>query len=160
MLGGDTMSTALPDCIPECTTGPSTEGELSPWHRFDISNETYIRTRLITYIWRWTFLNFYLVSETLCHWLLGFRSNPFWTLHETGGIEIVLLTPHLCLNDQLRLAEGVRGGGVRWDGLDDDAIAGAEAVRLKAKHTLVHENTHREHTKTAPARRETDRQAV
>lgn len=30
MFGGDTISTALPDAIPECTTGPSTEGELSP----------------------------------------------------------------------------------------------------------------------------------
>lgn len=29
MLGGDTISTALPDVIPECTSGASTEEEVS-----------------------------------------------------------------------------------------------------------------------------------
>lgn len=37
MLGGDTINTVLPVVIPECTTGPSTEGVFSSWH-----TETYM----------------------------------------------------------------------------------------------------------------------
>ena len=75
-----------------------------------------------------------LVSEAVGHWLLCFRDNALWTLQETRGVEGVFLALPFRLHDQLRLAERVGGGGVRGDRLDDDAVAGAEAVRLRREH--------------------------
>ncbi len=76
-------------------------------------------------------MDFYLVSEAVCHWLLSFRDDVLRTLQETGGVKAVVVATPLCLHNQLWLAERVWGGGVWRDCLVDDAIAGAEAVRLR-----------------------------
>ena len=108
----------------------------------------------------------YLVSEVIRQWLLRFRDDALWTLQETRGFQVVLLTLPLRLHDQLWLAEGVWGGGVGGDRLDDDAVAGAEAVRLKT-HTHIHTHTHtrwgvtnKQPNKHQKHCADTDRQAV
>lgn len=74
---------------------------------------------------------YYLVCEAVRHWLWRSRDNALRPLKETRGIEPFLLAPPLRLHNQLRLAEGVAGGVVRGDRLDDDAVGGAEALRLR-----------------------------
>lgn len=73
----------------------------------------------------------HLVTVAIRHWFPGFRDDVLGSLQETRRLQLFLLAPPPCIHNQLGLVERVRSAGVRGDRLNDDAVAGAEAVRLR-----------------------------
>lgn len=126
MFGGDTIRTALP----EWTTGTSTEVELSSW--CPNQQNSPFKTTGKRNFFRWkAHPRSYLVTVAVRHRFPSFRDDVLGSLKETHGLQLFLLAPPLRVHDQMCLVERIRGGGVRGDRLNDDAVAGAEAVRLR-----------------------------
>lgn len=98
----------------------------------------------------------YLLTESIGHRFLRSRDDVLISLQNTSGFQLLLLAPPLRFHHQLCLVEGVRGGGVRGDGLDDDAVAGAEPVGLGGGVGVSRTNKEEEKEE----RTHTDRQAV
>lgn len=153
MLGGDTIRTVLL----EWTTGTSTEEELSSWCANTQNSLRDNRKTGPTFKIKAPPCS-YLVTEAICHWFLRFRDNVVGSLQNTCGFQMLLLALPWCFHHQLCLVESVWGGRVRSDGLDDDAVAGAEAVSLrKVNQSEDHKQRKKERKEQ---RTQTDRQTV